>query len=299
PPESGDAPRARWRPLAPSERARKNPRAAENPINDAQDAALCAAAPPGSNIDMLAWGGTPPSGNRVRDTAVTKSIADGTDKPVIGFVRMGCVTDRASGKFQNEVGFPFLQGLPSVIRELGALAFYGAGDGGSGRRAAVLPPANGRAETLQGVAFEVALAQHGLTLPKTAMARTPSEAATAAARVGFPVALKIVSSAISHKTEVGGVRLHLTSEAEVERAAHALADTVAKAGAALDGYLVQEMVEGIEMIVGAHSDPLYGPMTVVGAGGILVELVKDVAFRLLPVTPEDARAMIAELKVAK
>ena len=53
------------------------------------------------------------------------------------------------------------------------------------------------------------------------------------------------------------------------------------------------------MIVGAHSDPLYGPMMVVGAGGILVELVKDVAFRLLPVTPEDARAMIAELKVGK
>jgi len=189
----------------------------------------CAAVAAGSNIDMLAWGGTPPSGNRVRDTAVTKSIADGTDKPVIGFIRMGCVTDQASVKFQNEVGFPFLQGLPSVIRALGALAFYGAR---KGRKAAVLPPANGRAETLQGAAFEVALAQHGLTLPKTAMARTPSEAATAAARVGFPVALKIVSSAISHKTEVGGVRLHLTSEAEVERAAHALADTVAKAGAA-------------------------------------------------------------------
>src|SRR5262249_31194778 len=170
---------------------------------------------------------------------------------------------------------------------------------GGEKRSAVLRPANGGAKTLKGAAWEVALAQQGLTLPKPAMARTPSEAATAAARVGFPVALKIVSSAISHKTEVGGVRLHLTSEAEVERAAHALADTVAKAGAALDGYLVQEMVEGIEMIVGAYSDPLYGPMTVVGAGGILVELVEDVAFRLLPVTPEDARAMIAELKVAK
>src|SRR5262249_48317697 len=88
--------------------------------------ALCAAVAAGSNIDMLAWGGTPPSGNRVRDTAVTKSIADGTDKPVIGFVRMGCVTDRASVKFQNEVGFPFLQGLPSVIRALGARSYFTA-----------------------------------------------------------------------------------------------------------------------------------------------------------------------------
>jgi acetyltransferase len=69
--------------------------------------------------------------------------------------------------------------------------------------------------------------------------------------------------------------------------------------ARLDGFLVQEMVEGIEIIVGAHADPLFGPMMVVGAGGVLVELVKDVACRLLPVGPQDVRAMIGELKVAK
>jgi acetyltransferase len=70
-------------------------------------------------------------------------------------------------------------------------------------------------------------------------------------------------------------------------------------GARIEGYLVQEMVDGVEMILGARNDPLYGPMLVLGAGGILVELIKDVAFRLLPVTTDDARAMIAELKVAK
>ena len=59
------------------------------------------------------------------------------------------------------------------------------------------------------------------------------------------------------------------------------------------------MVDGVEMILGARTDPLYGPMMVLGAGGILVELIKDVAFRLLPVTPDDARAMIGDLKVAK
>jgi acetyltransferase len=69
-------------------------------------------------------------------------------------------------------------------------------------------------------------------------------------------------------------------------------------GAAVE-FLVQEMVDGVEMIVGARSDPLYGPMLVVGAGGILVELVKDVAFRLLPVTADEVRATLAELKVAK
>ena len=108
--------------------------------------------------------------------------------------------------------------------------------------------------------------------------------------------MKIVSSSISHKTEVGGVRLNLASADDVVRAAGLLAASAAKAapGASVDGFLVQEMVEGVEMIIGARTDPLYGPMMVLGAGGILVELIKDVAFRLLPVTPEDARAMIGE-----
>ena len=81
------------------------------------------------------------------------------------------------------------------------------------------------------------------------------------------------------------MRLDLDSAQEVERAANALAAAVSQAapGARLDGFLVQEMVDGVEMIVGARTDPLYGPMLVVGAGGILVELVKDVACRLLPV----------------
>ena len=115
------------------------------------------------------------------------------------------------------------------------------------------------------------------------------------------MALKIVSKAISHKTEAGGVRLNLASAEQVERAAHALIASAAKAapGAQIDGFNVQEMVDGVEVILGARTDPLYGPMLVVGSGGILVELVKDVAFRLLPITPEDARAMIGELKVAK
>jgi acetyltransferase len=136
--------------------------------------------------------------------------------------------------------------------------------------------------------------------PKSAVAASPSEAAQAAAAIGFPVALKIASAQISHKTEVGGVRLNLKSPQEVEREAAALAAAVSKLapGTPLDGFLLQQMVEGIEIIVGAHRDPLFGPMIVVGAGGVLVELVKDVACRLLPVGPQDVRGMIGELKVA-
>ncbi|MEA2987663.1 MAG: hypothetical protein QOG83_374 [Alphaproteobacteria bacterium] len=297
-PEFADATKQRLRPLVQAELALKNPLDAGNPTGDANDAALCAAVLADPDVDMLAWGGTPPTGKRVRDASVTKAMAAATDKPVVGFIRMALVTGKEAVEFQNEVGFPFLQGLPAVIRSLGALAYYSAR---KGRRIAPLAPPIGRAETLKGAAFENALARHGLTPPKSAFAASPGEAAHAAERIGFPVALKIVSPQISHKTEVGGVRLNLGSPADVERAAQALAAAAANAapGARIDGFLVQEMVEGVEMILGTRTDPLYGPMMVVGAGGILVELVKDVALRLLPVGSHDARAMLGELKAAK
>ena len=97
------------------------------------------------------------------------------------------------------------------------------------------------------------------------------------------------------------MRLDLRSADEVVSAAESLAAAIraAEPQARLEGFLVQEMVRGVEMILGARTDPLYGPMLIVGAGGILVELVKDVAFRLLPVGEADARAMLDELKVAK
>jgi acetyltransferase len=297
-PEFDAATKAKLRPLVQAELALKNPLDAGNPLNDATDAALCAAVVADPNVDMLAWGGTPPTGKRVRDPSVTKSIADGTDKPVVGFIRMGCVTGKEAVEFQEQVGFPFLQGLPAVINSLSALAFYGAR---AGRKVPPLSPPKGKAETLQGTPFDAALSRHGVTPPRGEIARSPSDAAAAAKRIGFPVALKIISKAISHKTEAGGVRLNITSAEQVENAAHALVGSAAEAapGAKIDGFNVQEMVDGIEVILGARTDPLYGPMLVVGSGGILVELIKDVAFRLLPVTPEDARAMIGELKVAK
>jgi acetate---CoA ligase (ADP-forming) len=297
-PEFDAATEARLRPFVSPELMLKNPLDAGNPTGDAADAAMCSAVAADPNVDMIAWGGSPPSGKRVRDVAVMKTVTEGTDKPVIGFVRMNLVTGQEAVAFQDEVKIPFLQGLPETIRALAALAFYGAR---KGRRIAPLPSPTGRAETLQGAAFETALERCGLTPPTSAFAGLAREAAAIATRIGLPVAVKIVSPHISHKTEVGGVRLNLHSAAEVERAAEALAVAADKAapGARIDGFLVQEMVEGVEVILGARTDPLYGPMILLGAGGILVELVKDVALRLLPVGAEDARAMIGELKVAQ
>jgi acyl-CoA synthetase (NDP forming) len=297
-PEFDAATKAKLRPLISPELTLKNPLDAGNPSGDGADAEMCIAVAADPNVDMVAWGGTPPSGKRVRDPGVTRRISESTDKPVLGFIRMHHVTGPEAVVFQEQVGIPFLQGLPAVIRALSGLAFYGAR---KGKQIALPAAPAGRPETLDDANLAAALADHGLPPPKSGIAASPKEAAALAQRIGFPVAVKIVSRAISHKTEAGGVRLNLNSAEAVETAAQALVASAAKAapGAAIDGFLVQEMVEGIEVILGARTDPLYGPMLVVGAGGILVELVKDVSVRLLPVGPDDARAMLGELKVAK
>ena len=121
---------------------------------------------------------------------------------------------------------------------------------------------------------------------KSRLVGNAAEAAAAAERIGFPVVLKIHSRDILHKTEAGGVALGLRDRAAVQAAADALAAAAraAQPDARIDGFLVQEMVSGVEAIVGARSDPLYGPMLLVGSGGVLVELAKDAALRLLPVS---------------
>jgi succinyl-CoA synthetase beta subunit len=115
------------------------------------------------------------------------------------------------------------------------------------------------------------------------------------------VALKIRSRDILHKTEAGGVALDLRSREAVQAAADALVITArtAQPAARIDGFLVQEMVAGVEAIVGARSDPLYGPMLLVGAGGVLVELAEDAALRLLPVTATEVTGMVDGLRLAK
>ncbi len=294
-PEFDPVTKAAIRHLVSSELALKNPLDAGNPAGEPQSAELCRAIAADPNVDMLAWGSTLPSGKRARDPEILRTVAASTDKPVIAFVRMSFPVEPEAVKFQEAVGFPYLQGLPETVRALAALSFYGER---KGARIAPLPSPRGIAATLDGDALTAALARHGLTAPKDGFAATPGEAARLADAIGFPVALKITSARISHKTEVGGVRLNLQSVGEVEREASALAAAVNPI-APIDGFLVQEMAQGIEIILGARHDPLFGPMIAVGAGGILVELVKDVAFRLLPVSPADARAMIGELKVAK
>jgi acyl-CoA synthetase (NDP forming) len=122
-----------------------------------------------------------------------------------------------------------------------------------------------------------------------------------AARLGFPVALKVLSPDISHKTEVGGVELGLGSPTDVIKAGIAMLERVrrARAGAVVEGLLVQPMVPpGNELLLGMVRDPQFGPLVMIGFGGIYVEVLKDTATRLAPVSPAEASAMLDELRMA-
>jgi acetyltransferase len=143
---------------------------------------------------------------------------------------------------------------------------------------------------------------YGLAVVRSSMVATPDEASAAARDLGFPVALKIVSPDIPHKTEVGGVRLGLASSGEVGDAARAMLASVraTRPEARIAGLLVQRMAPAgaLEMLLGTVSDPQFGPTVTIGLGGIWVEIVKDVATRLAPLSPLEARAMIEGLRMA-
>ncbi|MGQ0751534.1 MAG: acetate--CoA ligase family protein [Betaproteobacteria bacterium] len=143
------------------------------------------------------------------------------------------------------------------------------------------------------------LAEYGIPVTREALATTRAQALAAAQRIGYPVTLKIQSPDISHKTEARAVALGIANDEELARAYDAVvANALAhKPGAKIDGVLVQEMVTGgVETIVGIVNDPLFGPALMFGLGGVFAEVLKDVAFRLAPVTPSIAREMIAEIK---
>lgn len=143
------------------------------------------------------------------------------------------------------------------------------------------------------------LARCGVGVPAERVVADPADAAAAAEEVSFPVALKVVSADILHKTEAGGVALGLKSAAEVAEAAHRMAASVAEKmpHARIEGYLISKMVSGgVECIVGVHRDPVFGPVVMFGIGGILVELLADVVFRLAPVSADDAFAMVKQVR---
>jgi len=143
------------------------------------------------------------------------------------------------------------------------------------------------------------LEEAGVPVAGSQLARSAKEAAQIAQRLGFPVVLKIVSPDVTHKSDVGGVRVGPQSAAEVEGAFDEIIATVKQRQpeARIEGVAVQKMApKGTEVIVGMSKDPQFGPVLMFGLGGIFVEVLKDVAFRIVPLEPRDARQMVREIK---
>jgi acetyl coenzyme A synthetase (ADP forming)-like protein len=138
---------------------------------------------------------------------------------------------------------------------------------------------------------------YGLPLIAQRIVTSAEDAAAAAEEIGGQIALKAIAPGLEHKTEAGAVRLHLSSAEMVRKAALEMSERLKFRGLSLSGFVVQPMAKpGIEMLVGVVHDPQFGPVLACGAGGVQVELLKDVSIRLTPLSNEDASEMIRELK---
>ena len=159
----------------------------------------------------------------------------------------------------------------------------------------------GRQNLLEEEGQEV-LKAYGLPLPRSALAQTEAEAVRAAKKIGYPVVMKISSPQIIHKSDAGGVMVNLADDAEARSAFRTIVSNARKydGRAEIKGVLVVEMVKGgREMIIGSKMEPGFGQVIMAGMGGIYVEVLKDVTFKLAPVTDREADDMIASIKTQK
>jgi acetyltransferase len=155
-----------------------------------------------------------------------------------------------------------------------------------------------RHDLIENEAREI-LRAYGFRLPENRMARTTREAVTAASQIGYPVVMKIASPDVLHKSDMGGVRVKLEDDAMVEEAFFDITSNIQlrQPRARILGVMVQEMItQGKEVILGITRDMQFGPMIMFGLGGIYVEVLKDVSFRIAPLAVESADAMIREVR---
>ena len=143
------------------------------------------------------------------------------------------------------------------------------------------------------------VAEAGIPVVETKLAQTKAEAISISKKMGFPVVLKIVSPDIIHKSDIGGVKLGLANATQVGKAYTAIMAAAKKANKKADihGISVQKMARpGVEVIMGMSKDAQFGPVLMFGLGGVFVEVLKDVAFRIVPLNRRDASQMIREIK---
>ena len=201
----------------------------------------------------------------------------------------------------EDSGFLVFEEPTRAVRALGALRFFGKAP--QHHEAPDPLPEIGAipdlpAAMVNEIEAKEILAKTGLGIVREVLAKTPTEAAEAAQDIGFPIVVKIASPDILHKSDIGGVVLNLTSKDAVHEAAETVLANAASAmpDAKVDGIVVAEQAApGLEAIVGVTRDALFGPVVMFGLGGVLVEALGDVSFRVAPFGPAEARRMIEEI----
>ncbi len=160
---------------------------------------------------------------------------------------------------------------------------------------------NGRSNLLEEEGYEV-LEAYGFPTPKSMLCTTEQECMNAASQIGYPLVMKIVSPDIIHKSDAGGVKVGIKTDDELKNSFRTITENALKykSDAKIKGVLVQEMVKSAkETILGASQDPTFGPVIMFGLGGIYVEVLKDVVFRIVPIDEREAINMVESIKTIK
>ncbi len=233
------------------------------------------------------------------------------DKPVVVFSHVSGGLDPTLKKILDDGGVAFLQGTRESLAAIDHLTAYAQflrnrkwiardANRSSGRLYALIADLKNRTGVLGHEESKALLAAYGVNIAKDAITKTAGEATAAAEAIGYPVVMKGVSPQAPHKTEAGLVRLNVNDETEVRETFRHFQENLRAFDetATLEGVLIQRMIspDAVEIIVGISTDPVFGPVVVIGLGGVFVELLKDTKLMLPPVDREEARAMITALK---
>jgi acyl-CoA synthetase (NDP forming) len=245
------------------------------------------------------------------DVARAAVRAAAVGKPVVAMSHVSGGLDQTIKGILDEGNVPFLQGTRESLVAIHHLVEYGRflkrgriAERSTGKSPQALPvileSLRGKRRVLGDGEAKKILQAYGIEIAREVLVQSSDEAQKAAKKIGDPVALKGLSPHIPHKTDAGLVRLNVRNGKEL-RAAYAQIQNSAKAfdpNAELEGILIQEMVspDAAEILVGISRDSSFGPVIVLGLGGIWVELLADTALRLPPISSEDALEMISELK---
>jgi len=237
------------------------------------------------------------------------------DKTILASL-MGLAEGVENRAIMSEGGVPYYLYAEPAIRTLKAMYDFRKWVDGSATKAATLQfakdsakvrsifegvKAQGRANLLEEEGYEV-LKAYGFPTPKSILGTTEEECVSAAKEIGYPIVMKIASPDIIHKSDAGGVKVGVKSDEELRAAFRSIMESAKKYkfDAKIKGVLVQEMVKSAkETILGASQDPTFGPVIMFGLGGIYVEVLKDVVFRVAPINEREAMSMVQSIKTIK